>query len=63
MIATLAEIKVLLGISDTSKDAQITALIPLVEDDLLTYCNNPFESAIATWAGSVTPTQVPGLRR
>jgi len=57
VIATLAEIKTLLGIADTTKDAQITALIPLVEDDLLTYCNNSFESAIATWGGSVTPTQ------
>lgn len=57
MIATLAEIKTLLGISDTTKDAQITALIPLVEDDLLTYCNNTFESKIATWGGSLTPTQ------
>ena len=57
MIATLAEIKTLLGITDTSKDAQITALIPMVENDVLQYCNNSFESAFATWGGSVTPTQ------
>jgi hypothetical protein len=56
MIATLAEIKVLLGISDSSKDTQITALIPIVESDLFTYCNNLFLDQDITFGGSCTIT-------
>ena len=42
MIATLAEIKVLLGLSDTTKDALITANMPLVENAIISYCKNDF---------------------
>lgn len=41
-ITTLAEVKTLLQITDTSKDALIEMLIPIVQDDLLTYLNNDF---------------------
>lgn len=40
MIATLAEIKTLLQISDTSKDDLINMLIPIVENDIIEYTNN-----------------------
>jgi ATP-dependent helicase/DNAse subunit B len=42
MIATLSEIKVLLGLSDTTKDALITANMPLVENAIISYCKNDF---------------------
>ena len=42
MIANLAEIKVLLGLSDTTKDALITANMPLVENAIISYCKNDF---------------------
>jgi ATP-dependent helicase/DNAse subunit B len=42
MIATLAEIKILLGLSDTTKDALITANMPLVENAIISYCKNDF---------------------
>ncbi len=35
MIITLDEYKAITGLKDTSKDSQIEALIPLVEDDYL----------------------------
>jgi len=43
VIITIAEVKTLLQITDSSKDAIITALIPIVEDDLLEYLNNNFD--------------------
>jgi hypothetical protein len=45
VIITRAEVKTLLGITDTSKDALIDALLPLVQDDLINYCNQHFDKA------------------
>jgi len=42
-IITIAEVKTLLQITGTSKDTLITALIPIVESDLLEYLNNDFD--------------------
>jgi len=42
-IITLDEVKTLLQITNTSKDAHIEMLIPIVQDDLLTYLNNDFK--------------------
>lgn len=42
MIATLAEIKTLLGISGTTKDNVITANIPIVENYICNYCKDDF---------------------
>lgn len=42
-IATLEEIKTLLQITDTTKDTLITALIPIVENDIFEYLNNYFD--------------------
>lgn len=42
-IITLAEVKTLLQISDSSKDSLITALIPIVQSFITSYCNNYFE--------------------
>ncbi len=41
-VITLSEYKTLAGITGTDKDAQITALIPLVEDDIIAICNYDF---------------------
>jgi hypothetical protein len=41
-VITLAEYKTLAGISGTTQDALITALIPLVEDDIVAICNYAF---------------------
>ena len=54
-ITTLANVKTVLGITGTSKDAQITALIPLVESDYLNIRNKAFDvvnSVIVYPAGS-----------
>lgn len=42
IIITIAEVKTLLQITGTSKDALITLLIPIVESDLLEHLNNDF---------------------
>ena len=41
-IITLAMYKALAGIKDTERDAQIEALIPMVEEDFLMIRNKPF---------------------
>lgn len=50
-IITLTEAKLLLGITDTSKDALITALIPIIESDVREYCNQNFQDAptVPSW--------------
>ncbi len=42
-IITLADVKSLLQITDTSKDALITTLIPIVQDKVVRYCHNTFD--------------------
>lgn len=42
MIATLTEIKALLGITVSTYDTQIKAIIPIVENAISDYCNNDF---------------------
>lgn len=42
MINTLTEVKTLLGISNTTNDAYISALIPLVDQAICSHCNNDF---------------------
>lgn len=42
MIATLAEIKTLLGISGTTYDTQIKLNIPIAEEAICGHCNNEF---------------------
>jgi len=42
--------KTLLQISGTAKDDLIETLIPIVEDDFITYCRNTFEvDGVVTW--------------
>lgn len=41
-IITLAEVKTLLSITDSTKDTLITALIPIVEDFVVRHCNDDF---------------------
>jgi hypothetical protein len=60
MIITVAEAKTLLQIGDSSKDALLAALIPLIQGKVVRYCNNSFvdtsrratSSGIAFVAGS-----------
>lgn len=42
-IITLAETKTILRISDDSEDTFISAMIPFIQDFVITYCNNTFE--------------------
>ena len=44
MIITLCQYKSIAGITDTSKDTQISALIPIVEDDYLAIRGKAFET-------------------
>jgi hypothetical protein len=41
-VITLAEYKAIRGITSTSQDAQISALIPIVQDEIVTFCNQDF---------------------
>ncbi len=43
-ITTLENVKILLGISDTSQDDKINLYIPLVESDYLNIRNKPFDT-------------------
>ena len=54
MIATLAEIKAILGISGTGSDTQITALMPNVQRFIIDYCNNDFSNSL--YHNSITVT-------
>jgi len=47
-IITLEEFKTLAGITDDTLDPQISALIPVVEDDYLAIRNKPFDVDAAT---------------
>lgn len=62
-ITTLAQVKLILGISGNTQDALITALIPLVEKDYISIRNRPFDegttlqiTAGAAASGNVTVT-------
>ena len=43
MIVTLAQVKALLQITSTTYDTVIQSLIPIVEDDVVRYCNTAFQ--------------------
>ena len=47
-VITLTEAKVLLQITGITQDALITALIPIVEDDIREYTNQDFQDAPTT---------------
>lgn len=54
-IINLETVKVLLQISGTSKDELIETLIPMVQDDVITYCRNTFEDedGITVWPAGI----------
>jgi hypothetical protein len=54
-ILSLTEAKTFLQITDTSKDAIITALIPVVQEDVVEYCNRDFlnDAGAEDWPGPV----------
>jgi hypothetical protein len=41
-LTTLSEVKTLLGITDTASDTRITAYLPIIEDEIIEFCNNDF---------------------
>lgn len=41
-VITLAEYKAIRGITSTAKDAQISALIPIVQSEIIAFCNQDF---------------------
>lgn len=45
-ITTLANVKLVLGITDSSQDSLITLLIPRVEEDFLVIRNKPFDTIV-----------------
>jgi hypothetical protein len=59
-ILTLAEAKAFLKITDTDadRDAQITAFIPAVEDDIAAICNTRFRNTSVSFSGDITITGV-----
>jgi len=58
MIATKTEIKALLAITSTTQDTLLEQLIPIVEDDIRTYCNNAFrDSRVYVSSGEISFTR------
>lgn len=53
-LITLAQWKTLLGITstDATRDARVTTLLPQLEDDIVTYCNNNFLNTDVSFSGS-----------
>lgn len=49
MIATLTEIKALLGITVSTYDTQIKANIPIIEQAICDYCNNDFLDVVSSY--------------
>ena len=52
MIVTLAQVKALLQITVTTYDTVIQSLIPIVEDDVVRYCNTAFQDKYIYSEGS-----------
>lgn len=52
MIITLATVKSILQISDTSYDVLIAELIPEIQKDIVNYCNNSFLNRYVQYYGS-----------
>lgn len=61
MIASLAQIKSVLGYTDTTYDSRITTLLPMVEGEIIEYCNNTFLDSDITFGGECTITAVAGV--
>ena len=57
MIATLAEVKSLLGYTDTTHDAMITELMPIVQNQIIRYCHNNFVNRTFEFVGELTFVQ------
>lgn len=56
MLLTLAGYKTIYGISDNSQDAQISAYLPMIEAEIVEYCNNEFLNKDITFSGAFVPT-------
>ena len=52
MIITLAQAKALLQVTSTTYDTVIQSLIPIVEDDIVRYCNTAFQDKYVYSEGS-----------
>jgi len=57
-LLTLSEYKTIYGIDDVdaTRDAQITAYLPMIEADIVMYCNNEFINSDIIFSGSISPT-------
>ncbi len=56
MIATLTEIKELLKITTTTNDTMINALIPIIQDDILSFLRNKFLTEIEIQENTISFT-------
>ena len=56
MIVTLAQVKALMRITSTTYDTVIQSLIPIVEDDVIRYCNTAFQDGYIYSEGSTLAT-------
>jgi hypothetical protein len=61
-LLTLAEYKTIFGISDTdaTRDARINAYLPMIESEIVNYCNNEFLNRDIAFSGSFVPTVAAG---
>ena len=57
-LLTLAQYKTIYGIIDTdaTRDAQISAYLPMIEAEIVEYCNNEFLNKDITFSGAFVPT-------
>ena len=53
MITTVSTVKTLLNITDSSYDTRIAMLLPMVENDLIEYCNNAFLNTGVVFSGDI----------
>lgn len=57
-LLTLAEYKLIFGITDTdaTRDARINAYLPMIEAEIVNHCNNEFLNSDVTFSGSIVAT-------
>lgn len=54
-VITRAEVKTILGLTDTCRDDQIDMYIPIIEDDIKTYTNRDWGSDDFPWPVGMKP--------
>ena len=54
MIITLADVKTLLGISNTNYDSYLNLTLPMIQDSIVNFCKNYFKDSLAYSAETIS---------